>query len=94
MWVALAQTTLAQPLMVGSKRFTESYILGEIVSQAVTAAGHDRVRLKAGLGNTGILLSALTSGEIDLYPEYTGTITREILKTEQVLSLAQLNERL
>ena len=93
-WVALAQAALAQPLTVGSKRFTESYILGEIVSQAVTAAGHDRVRLKAGLGNTGILLSALTSGEIDLYPEYTGTITREILKTEQALSLAQINERL
>lgn len=90
----LAQVSLAQPLVVGSKRFTESYILGEIVSQAVTAAGHDRVVLKSGLGNTGILLSALRSGEIDLYPEYTGTITREILKTEQVLSLAEINARL
>ena len=88
---ALIQVSLAQPLVVGSKRFTESYILGEIVSQAVTAAGHDRVVLKSGLGNTGILLSALRSGEIDLYPEYTGTITREILKTEQVLSLAEIN---
>ena len=91
---ALIQVSLAQPLVVGSKRFTESYILGEIVSQAVTAAGHDRVVLKSGLGNTGILLSALRSGEIDLYPEYTGTITREILKTEQVLSLAEINARL
>lgn len=90
----LAQVSLAQPLVVGSKRFTESYILGEIVSQAVTAAGHDRVVLKSGMGNTGILLSALRSGEIDLYPEYTGTITREILKTEQVLSLAEINARL
>ena len=91
---ALIQVSLAQPLVVGSKRFTESYILGEIVSQAVTAAGHDRVVLKSGMGNTGILLSALRSGEIDLYPEYTGTITREILKTEQVLSLAEINARL
>ena len=91
---ALIQVSLAQPLVVGSKRFTESYILGEIVSQAVTAAGHDRVVLKSGLGNTGILLSALRSGEIDLYPEYTGTITREILKTEKVLSLAEINARL
>jgi osmoprotectant transport system permease protein len=80
--------------VVVSKRFTESYILGDIVSQAVTTAGHDRVVLKSGLGNTGILLSALRSGEIDLYPEYTGTITREILKTEQVLSLAEINARL
>ena len=69
----LAQVSFAQPLLVGSKRFTESYILGEVVSQVVTAAGHDRVVLKSGLGNTGILLSALRSGEIDLYPEYTGT---------------------
>lgn len=90
----LAQVSFAQPLVVGSKRFTESYILGEIVSQAVTAAGHNRVVLKSGLGNTGILLSALRSGEIDLYPEYTGTITREILKTEQTLSLAEINARL
>jgi osmoprotectant transport system permease protein len=81
-------------LVVGSKRFTESYILGEIVSQAVTAAGHDRVVLKSGLGNTGILLSALRSGEIDLYPEYTGTIAREILKTERALSLEEINVRL
>ena len=92
--LALSPVSFAQPLVVGSKRFTESYILGEIVSQAVTAAGYDRVVLKSGLGNTGILLSALRSGEIDLYPEYTGTITREILKTEQVLSLAEINARL
>ncbi len=91
---ALMQISFAQPLVVGSKRFTESYILGEVVGQAVTAAGHNRVVLKSGLGNTGILLSALRSGEIDLYPEYTGTITREILKTEQVLSLAEINARL
>ena len=88
-WPALSQT-----LVVGSKRFTESYILGEIVSQAVAVAGQDRVRLKSGLCNKGILLAALLSGEIDLYPEYTGTVTREILKTEQTLSLEQINERL
>ncbi len=92
--LTLTQVAQAQPLVVGSKRFTESYILGEIISQTVSAAGHDRVVLKPGLGNTGILLSALTSGDIDVYPEYTGTITREILKTEQVLSLAEINARL
>jgi osmoprotectant transport system permease protein len=92
--LALSLPAVSQPLVVGSKRFTESYILGEIVSQAVAGSGQDRVRLKSGLGNTGILLSALLSGEIDLYPEYTGTITREILKTEQALSLEQINERL
>ena len=78
----------AQTLTVGSKRFTESYVLGEIVSQ--TAKGTH----KPGLGNTAILLEALKAGAIDLYPEYTGTIAREILKSEDRLDLAALNEKL
>jgi osmoprotectant transport system permease protein len=75
-------------MVVGSKRFTESYILGEIVSRA--GAGVHR----PGLGSTAILLQALEAGAIDVYPEYTGTIAREILKTEQSLDLAQINRRL
>jgi osmoprotectant transport system permease protein len=78
----------AQSLTVGSKRFTESYILGEIIAQSA-AATH-----KPGLGNTAILLEALKSGAIDVYPEYTGTIAREILKTEERLDLAGLNKKL
>jgi osmoprotectant transport system permease protein len=78
----------AQTLTIGSKRFTESYVLGEIVSQ--TAKGTH----KPGLGNTAILLEALKAGAIDLYPEYTGTIAREILKLEDRLDLAALNQRL
>jgi len=78
----------AQTLTVGSKRFTESYILGEIISQ--TAGGTH----KPGLGNTAILLEALKAGSIDVYPEYTGTIAREILKSEERLDLAALNEKL
>ncbi|HXZ50174.1 MAG TPA: glycine betaine ABC transporter substrate-binding protein [Usitatibacter sp.] len=82
-----------EPLRVGSKRFTESYILGEIVTQAARAAGapaeHD-----AGLGNTAILVQALSTGAIDVYPEYTGTLAREILGATDDLPLAALNERL
>ena len=78
----------AQTAVVGSKRFTESYILGEILAQAAGA------RHKPGLGNTAILLEALKNGDIDLYPEYTGTIAREILRTEERLDLAGLNARL
>jgi osmoprotectant transport system permease protein len=78
----------AQTLSVGSKRFTESYILGEIISQTANATH------KPGLGNTAILLEALKAGSIDLYPEYTGTIAREILKSEERLDLAGLNQRL
>jgi osmoprotectant transport system permease protein len=72
-------------LKVGSKRFTESYILGELLAQ--TARGEH----KPGLGNTAILYEALKSGSIDVYPEYTGTIAREILKTEEDLDLVSLN---
>jgi osmoprotectant transport system permease protein len=78
----------AQDLTVGSKRFTESYVLGEIVAQ--TALG----RHKPGLGNTAILYEALKNGAIDVYPEYTGTIAQEILKTDARLDLAGLNGRL
>ncbi|HEY2189276.1 MAG TPA: glycine betaine ABC transporter substrate-binding protein [Caldimonas sp.] len=80
----------AAPLVVGSKRFTESYILGEIVTQTLVAAGRPASH-KAGLGNTGILEQALASGAVDLYPEYTGTIVRELLKREGNPSLDELN---
>jgi hypothetical protein len=68
-------------MQVGSKRFTESYILGEILAQ--TAAPVARVEHRQGLGNTAIVLSALRSGAIDVYPEYLGTIDLEILKNPQ-----------
>ena len=67
--------------MVGSKRFTESYILGEIVLATARTAGV-QAQHKQGLGNTGILFEALKSGSIDLYPDYTGTIGRELLKSD------------
>ena len=75
-------------MKVGSKRFTESYILGEILARA--AGGEHR----PGLGNTAILYEALRSGAIDAYPEYTGTIAREILKVEANLELDAINARL
>src|SRR5271170_2229203 len=57
-------------LTIGSKRFTESYILGEILTLAAAKGGVARHR--PGLGNTAIVFAALQSGDIDLYPEYTG----------------------
>jgi len=72
-------------LHVGSKRFTESYILGEILTQ--TAARTGPAEHKQGLGNTAIVLGALRSGAIDVYPEYLGTIDLEILKNPQPTSV-------
>jgi osmoprotectant transport system permease protein len=71
----------AAPLQVGSKRFTESYLLGEIVTQMLEAQGIAAAH-RQGLGNTAILAAALQQGQIDVYPEYTGTIVRELLKRE------------
>ena len=81
----------ADRVVVGSKRFTESYILGEIVRQTLQQAGVEAEH-KQGLGNTGILEQALATGAVDVYPEYTGTIVRELLKKEGNPSLAELNE--
>jgi osmoprotectant transport system permease protein len=83
-----------QPLRIGSKRFTEAYVLGEILRQQAQSSRDARVSLDAGLGNTGIVFAALQSGNIDVYPEYTGTISREILKDESLRTLAAINERL
>ena len=82
------------PLQVGSKRFTESYILGEIITQTAQGPGATAAVHQRGLGNTAILLNALESRSIDVYPEYTGTIAREILKLPNVPPLAELNTRL
>jgi glycine betaine/choline ABC-type transport system substrate-binding protein len=57
---------------VGSKNFTEQFILGEIYAQALEAAGYD-VKKQLNLGSEVIALKALEDGEIDAYPEYTST---------------------
>ncbi len=69
----------AAPVVIGSKKFTESYVLGEIAKRCLIDAGIS-VEHRQGMGGTIILWEALRSGQIDLYPEYTGTIAQEILK--------------
>ena len=82
------------PLRIGSKRFTESYILAELLAQH--AAPHTRVapQVHPGLGNTAIVYEALRSGQIDLYPEYAGTISQEILKSAAPMTLVQMHQAL
>ena len=81
------------PVVIGSKKFTESYVLGEIARRALTdsqiPADH-----RQGMGGTIILWQALRGGQIDAYPEYTGTITQEILKSNQQLSLEEVRDAL
>lgn len=63
---------------IGSKAFTESVTLGEIATQLGRSAGVDTAH-RAQLGGTRILWEALLAGQIDVYPEYTGTIAQELL---------------
>jgi len=68
----------AATVTVGSKNFSESYLLAEMAAQLLEHAGFD-VERRFGLGGTLICYQALTAGEIDLYMEYTGTLSQAIL---------------
>jgi osmoprotectant transport system permease protein len=89
----LAATAHAEQVTIGSKRFTESYILGEILREAAARAGA-KAEHKPGLGNTGIVFAALKAGAIDVYPDYTGTIAREVLRLDGNPDLAEIDRRL
>lgn len=73
---------------IGSKKFTEGAILGEVAAQLVQSAGAEVV-LHPGMV-TNVLWKALLEGEIDLYPEYTGTLMQEVLAGRQIQTIEQL----
>ena len=86
-------STLAAPVVIGSKKFTESYVLGEIAKRTLTDAGIPAEH-RQGMGGTIILWEALKGGQIDAYPEYAGTIATEILKSDSNVSLDQIRASL
>jgi len=77
-----------ETIRIGSKHFTENYILAEVMAQLLESKGY-RVKRVHGLGGTMICFEALRKGEIDIYPEYTGTIEKQILNTR-----GELNQKL
>jgi osmoprotectant transport system permease protein len=92
---ALALPVHAQDTMrIGSKRFTESYILAHVLAQAAAPALPRPPEVREGLGNTAIVYEALRSGAIDMYAEYSGTVALEILKSPKPLSLEEMNKQL
>lgn len=91
--VCNSQALAAERVVVGSKRFTESYILGEIVSRTAQQSGAVAVH-KPGLGSSAVVLEALKLGSIDVYPEYLGTLEQEILKLPPGSSTARIREEL
>jgi osmoprotectant transport system substrate-binding protein len=69
-----------KPLIVGSKNSTEQVLMGEIVAQHLEERLKRPVERRTGMGATAIVYQALVSGELTIYPEYTGVIESEILK--------------
>jgi osmoprotectant transport system permease protein len=94
-WLGLgtAQAQDSSTLRIGSKRFTESYILAEVISQTAKQSG-TKTEVLQGLGNTAIVFEALKSSKIDVYAEYTGTIATEILKGAPTMGLPQMQSEL
>ncbi|HUK66264.1 MAG TPA: glycine betaine ABC transporter substrate-binding protein [Anaeromyxobacteraceae bacterium] len=76
---ALLGAPAPHPVRVGSKKFTESVILAEMAAELIAKRGVAVEQAKE-LGGTRVLWSALVKGEIDVYPEYTGTIAEELLR--------------
>jgi osmoprotectant transport system permease protein len=91
--VAAISPALANPVVVGSKKFTESYVLGEIAQRALNDAGVGAEH-RQGMGGTIILWQALRGGQINAYPEYTGTIAQEILRNGDQLSFQEIRDAL
>ena len=67
-------------VVVGSKNFTESFLLGEIIAQMIETHTHLKVDRRFYLAGTYICQQAILAGRIDVYPEYTGTALTAILK--------------
>jgi osmoprotectant transport system substrate-binding protein len=80
-----------RPLRVGSKNFTEQVILGEIAAQALEGAGL-RVERRLDLGGSFVCHRALVAGELDLYPEYSGTAFTAILKQKPIADPARVRD--
>ena len=80
-------------MRIGSKAFTESVILAEIVAHLAQNEGLEAEHLE-GLGGTRLLWEALLTGQIDTYPEYTGTMSEEIFAGQGVHGVAALRTKL
>lgn len=74
---AHARSTAKPTIVLGSKNFSEEDILGQLYTQALKAKGFS-VTYKSNIGSTELMQAALTSGKINMYPEYTGVIVQDV----------------
>jgi osmoprotectant transport system permease protein len=89
----VALTATADPIVIGSKNFAESYILAEAGAQLLESRGYE-VQRRFGLNGTKIASEALQNRSIDLYPEYTGTITEVILAQPNLVEFGDIQSAL
>lgn len=80
-------------IRVGAKHFNEGYILSEMIALILEDGGY-AVERRFNLGGTAVTFEALRNNAIDIYPEYTGTLTAEVLKTIGSLTHQQINDSL
>ena len=80
-------------IVLGSKNFTESFLLGEIMAQQIEAHTNLKVERRFYLAGTYICQQAILAGRIDMYPEYTGTALTAILKEKVVGDKAEVYRR-
>ena len=81
------------PVIIGSKNFTESVLLGELATQLLIARGISAEHRQA-LGGSRILWNALARGDIDIYPEYSGTLRFELLAGQAGAATAPIEQLL
>src|SRR5947209_6877751 len=91
--ILLSRAASADPILIGSKKFTESYVLAEIAKRTLANTGV-AVEHREGMGGTIILWQALRSDQIGAYPEYTGTIAEEILKDPATITIEEMRTQL
>ena len=89
----LAGSAAAEPVRIGSKNSNESYLLAEMAAQLLESEGFE-VQRRFGLGGTLIAFDALVAGGIDLYMEYTGTLSQAILKLPHNANRQDINRLL
>ena len=92
--LSLAVQDDSKPIVVASKNFNESYLLAELLAQMLESEGY-AVERRFGLGGTLVCYEALVNREVDVYVEYTGTVSQAILKNPTKRpQIAVLNQEL
>ena len=81
-------STSATTITVGTKNFTEAYVLGQLYKQALEAKGF-KVAYKENIGSSELIDTALTSGKINFYPEYTGVIALNLAHAKAPKTVAR-----